>query len=76
MHPGNVILLALTAYAIPGILFALAFVWHGAGTLDPVARGAPMRVRLLFAPGAAALWPLLLTRWIRSRRHTANGAEA
>jgi len=33
-----------------------------AGT--PVTIGA----RILFVPGAAALWPVVLRRWLRSRR--------
>jgi len=54
------------AYAAAGLVFAAAFVAHGAATIDNAARGAPLGFRLLIFPGAAALWPLLLTKWISS----------
>ena len=52
------------AYVALGIVFALAFVWKGAGRIDPVAREGTWGFRLLILPGSAALWPLLLRRWI------------
>ena len=53
------------AYAGLGLLFAIAFVTVGAGRLDPVARSGTWGFRLLILPGSAALWPLLLRRWLR-----------
>jgi len=52
-------------YLALGLVFALAFVTAGVQRVDPAARGAPVGFRLLILPGAAALWPLLLTRWVR-----------
>ncbi|MCA9293969.1 MAG: hypothetical protein KDA20_09155 [Phycisphaerales bacterium] len=66
----GVLLTVLGAYGAVGVLFAIAFVCTGAKRIDPVARATPLRVRLLFLPGAAALWPLLAMKWARSR--TAN----
>lgn len=62
------ILFVLGAYAAVGVVFALAFVTRGVGRIDAAARGAPIGFRLLIAPGAAALWPLLLRRWLRVGR--------
>jgi len=59
---------ALTAYGVLGILFAIAFVTKGIGRIDPVARGSKAGFRLIVLPGVAALWPLLLDRWIREGR--------
>ncbi len=56
----------LTAYATVGLLFGLAFVVRGVQEIDPAARGVGWRFRLLILPGAAALWPLLAWRWLRS----------
>ena len=46
-----------------GVLFAIAFVLKGAGRVDPLARQGTWGFRLLILPGAAALWPLLASRW-------------
>ena len=55
------------AYAAFGIVFAVVFVWKGVGRIDPVAREGTWGFRLLILPGCAALWPLLLRRWIAGR---------
>ena len=54
-------------YAAGGVLFAAVFVTIGIGRVDPAAHNAPLGFRLIVAPGCAALWPLLLRRWVRSR---------
>jgi len=59
---------ALLAYAAAGVLFAAAFVAVGIARVDPVAEHAPIGFRLIVIPGVAALWPLLLIRWVRSGR--------
>jgi len=58
-------LIALGAYLACGIVFALAFVSLGAGRVDPHAKEGTWGFRLLIIPGAAALWPFLLSRWLR-----------
>jgi hypothetical protein len=58
----------LAAYAFSGVAFAIPFVLAGAARVDSQARGAPLGFRLIVLPGAAALWPLLLARWIRSAK--------
>ena len=58
----------LAAYALAGALFAAAFVTTGIARVDPVADHAPWGFRLIVMPGVAALWPLLLRRWIRGGR--------
>jgi len=59
---------ALAVYGLAGVVFAAAFVTAGIQRVDPVAEHAPLSFRLIVIPGAAALWPLLLTRWIRGPR--------
>jgi hypothetical protein len=49
------------------VVFAAAFVIRGVQRVDPAAKGAPLGFRLLILPGCAALWPLLLGRWMRAR---------
>jgi membrane protein implicated in regulation of membrane protease activity len=64
----QIILIAATAYAIAGSAFALAFISVGMSAIDRAAQSAPLTVRILVFPGAVALWPMLLRRWISARR--------
>lgn len=59
------VLTILGVYLAVGAAFAAAFVWRGAGRLDANAGGASWGFWLLILPGAAALWPILLSRWAR-----------
>lgn len=76
MNIANFIVLGLATYATVGMLFAIAFVVKGVGSIDATAAHAPLGFRLIILPGAAALWPLLLRRWLRARdrdhRHTSR----
>src|SRR5258707_10691713 len=38
-------------------------------SIDASAKGAPVFFRFLILPGAAALWPVLLGRWLRGQSH-------
>jgi hypothetical protein len=58
----------LATHSLIGAVFAAVFVIFGIHRVDPVAEGAPFSFRLIVVPGVAALWPLLLARWIRRTR--------
>ena len=67
MHPLVAFLLnALALYAAVGVVTALAFVSFGVTRVQPapVSLGA----RILILPGAAALWPYVLARWLKALR--------
>ena len=69
----------LAVIAVAGLLaagttfYVRAFAVNGGGTsasrlsdwLDPAATGAGRGFRVVILPGAAALWPLLLSRCVR-----------
>jgi membrane protein implicated in regulation of membrane protease activity len=55
---------ALYLYGIAGSVFAIAFVTIGVKRIDSQAIGSGVGFRFLIFPGAAALWPILLRRWI------------
>jgi hypothetical protein len=55
---------ALYVYGIAGLVFASAFVITGVKRIDSQTIGSGVGFRFLISPGAAALWPLLLRRWI------------
>ena len=58
--------IGLALYLAAGFVTGLAFVIFGVTTVQsaPVTVGA----RILLLPAATALWPLVLSRWLRSRR--------
>lgn len=51
-------------YLALGLVVALPFVIKGAQRVDPAAREGTWGFRVLIFPGAVALWPLLLKRWL------------
>ena len=61
----EVLLLALGAYLLVGIGFAVLFVTWGVQAVDPAGRGMPFTARLIILPGATALWPLMALKWLR-----------
>lgn len=60
----TVFLWVLATYLACGLVFALPFAWVGAGRIDPHAAKGTWGFRLLIIPGATALWPVLLRRWL------------
>ena len=55
-------------YLLAGVIFATLFLWSGAAVLDKAARGISWKTRIFLFPGSAALWPLLLRKWMLARR--------
>ena len=67
MHPVVAFLLhALALYAAIGAVIGMVFVAFGVTRVQPanVSPGA----RILILPGAAALWPYVLIRWLKATR--------
>ncbi|MFN7117585.1 MAG: hypothetical protein ACK4TA_12355 [Saprospiraceae bacterium] len=52
-----------------GLLFGLWFVFRGVNHLDHQMESASWQVRLLLLPGTAALWVVLLNKWLKTRKH-------
>jgi hypothetical protein len=63
----TILLYALTLYAAVGVVIGIAFVMSGVTRVferpTPVSPGA----RVLLFPASAALWPLVLRRWMKSQ---------
>jgi hypothetical protein len=54
----------LVLYVAVGLAIGLAFVVFGVTRVQPATMTVGARILLL--PGATALWPLVLGRWLRS----------
>ncbi|HEY1188762.1 MAG TPA: hypothetical protein VGE74_13995 [Gemmata sp.] len=67
MSGPELVLLAVGAYALAGVLFGVVFVAVGVARLDPAARGTSWAFRALILPGSATLWPLLVMKWARHK---------
>jgi hypothetical protein len=61
-------LLALVLYAAAGIAIAAAFLVFGVTRVLPEPARVTLGARIVLFPGAAALWPYVLIRWLRSSR--------
>src|SRR3954453_2141258 len=62
----GILLNALAAYAAIGVAAALAFVTIGVTHVQPAS--VSLGARILILPGAAALWPYVLARWLKAAR--------
>jgi hypothetical protein len=58
---------ALIAYAAAGLATALVFVTFGVVRVLPKPAPVSIPARILLIPAAAALWPYVLCRWLKSR---------
>lgn len=66
MHPFVAFLLnALWLYVAIGAVTAVAFALFGLTRVQPAAVSAGARILLL--PGAMALWPYVLFRWLKAK---------
>jgi hypothetical protein len=60
------IVITVALYVAAGLVAGIAFVTVGVTTVQnaPVTVGA----RILLLPAATALWPLVVSRWLKTRR--------
>jgi hypothetical protein len=62
-----ILLSGLALYALIGLATAVAFVTFGVTQVLPASATVTPGARILLLPGAAALWPFVLARWLKSR---------
>jgi hypothetical protein len=58
---------AVAAYLVAGLVIALSFVLWGIDRVDPAAAGA-YAFRPFLLPGLILLWPVVLWRWVALER--------
>jgi hypothetical protein len=64
MSVGVVVVVCLALYGIAGVLTAAVFAMFGVTRVLSGAVQVTPGARVLLLPAAAALWPLVLARWI------------
>jgi len=60
----TIVLLLIAVYALIGVCFAAWFVAAGVKRIDEAAAAPTLGFRVLIFPGSAALWPIMLRRWL------------
>jgi hypothetical protein len=70
MDAAGLLLGGLAAYAAVGLVTAIAFVIFGVVRVLPEPAPVTVGTRILLIPGAAALWPYVLGRWVAASRQT------
>lgn len=60
----TLLLYAFLIYVTAGLVTAAAFVRYGAERVLPQRMSFTLPARILIFPGAAALWPYVLVRWL------------
>ena len=61
----DIIVYAFMGWFAVGVLVALPFLALGVGKVVEGTRGSSPLFRLMILPGCVALWPFVLTRWVR-----------
>ena len=64
----TIFLILLLVYFLLGVIFSIYFFIVGAKKLDPLIADSKWTVRLLFVPGAIALWAVLLPKILKSNK--------
>jgi hypothetical protein len=60
--------IGLALYTAAGVAVAAAFVMFGVTRVLPEPMPVTVGARILIFPGAVALWPYVLVRWLKSVR--------
>jgi hypothetical protein len=67
MSVSGAIFVAVVLYAAAGAVTALAFVSVGVSQIVHPPLPATLGARILWLPGAFALWPYIVVRWWKAR---------
>jgi hypothetical protein len=62
-----ILLYGLAVYAFLGVVIGVVFAIFGVSQVIPHTATMTLGARILILPGAAALWPYVLVRWLKSR---------
>ena len=63
-----IVLLTVALYAAAGVAIAVAFLAFGVTRVLPQRASVTLGARIMLFPGAVALWPYVLIRWLKCSR--------
>jgi hypothetical protein len=64
----EIIISIIGIYLICGLLFSIPFVIRGVTKIDEGAQGTKLGFRIIIIPGTVIFWPLLLRKWLKTRK--------
>lgn len=76
MNTAHLILALAGLYVSLGVFVALGVLLGGLGKIDHAVSESTWGFKMLVVPGLAALWPLMLMRWIRGTGHPPSERNA
>ncbi len=68
MAIAELIVQGVGTYLTIGLIFAVFFAFAGVGRVDSHAKGATLGFRVLIIPGVAALWPMMVVKWLMGKK--------
>jgi len=64
----QIIIWIVEIYIACGILFAVPFILKGVTEVDEGTHGTKLGFRLIILPGTIIFWPLLLSKWVKTKQ--------
>jgi hypothetical protein len=64
----STILVVAALYLLLGVLFAFFFLTKGIQKIDTAATGSGRGFRIIILPGIIILWPVLLNKWVATKK--------
>jgi len=69
----SLVFIVLAVYMMAGIVFTILFQIKGLSKIDEGVHGSTIGFRIIIIPGCIVFWPVLLKRWIKVSRTSADG---
>ncbi len=69
----SLVFIVLAVYMMAGIAFTILFQIKGLSKIDEGVHGSTIGFRIIIIPGCIVFWPVLLKRWIKVSRTSADG---
>ena len=60
------LLIIAAVYLAVGVLFVIPFLIKGLNKVDEGAHGSTIGFKIIIIPGVIVLWPVLLSKWMKS----------
>ena len=62
----EILLIIAAICLLVGVLFVIPFLMKGLNRIDEGAHGSTIGFKIIIIPGVIVLWPLLLSKWMKS----------